>query len=92
MSDETATLSVGEARDAFAEIINRAGYGHERLRIARRGKPVAALISIEDLELLEALEEAQDLAEHRRVLARIEAGEEDVIPLENVLKKLGEDA
>jgi prevent-host-death family protein len=54
-------VSVTEARDDLAELVNRAAYGRERVRLTRRGKPIAALVSAEDLELLELLEDAADL-------------------------------
>lgn len=54
-------LNAGEARNALPELIARAAYGHEHTIIARRGKPMAALISVEELRLLERfLEEYQD--------------------------------
>lgn len=42
-----------QLRLGLGELINRVKYGGERVRVTRRGKPAAALISIEDLELLE---------------------------------------
>jgi prevent-host-death family protein len=39
------TLSIAEARNGLAEAINRVAYGGERVVFARRGKPVAALVS-----------------------------------------------
>jgi prevent-host-death family protein len=54
-------LNVVELRQSFAEILNRAEYQGERIVIHRRGKDAAAIISIEDLKLLERLiEEAED--------------------------------
>ena len=47
------------SRDAihgFSELLNRAGYGRERFVLTRRGRGVAALVSIADLERL-ALDE-----------------------------------
>jgi prevent-host-death family protein len=64
-----ATLDAAEARDKFADTINRAAYGKERVIVKRRGKPIAAVIPIQDLELLEQLEDAIDLEEARRILA-----------------------
>jgi len=46
-------LEVTEARDRLAELLNRAASGRERFLIRRRGKPVAAIVSSEDLEHLE---------------------------------------
>jgi prevent-host-death family protein len=40
----------------LSEFIGRVAYGRERLLILRRGKPVAALVSVEDLRRLEALD------------------------------------
>jgi len=40
----------------LSEFIGRVAYGRERLLVLRRGKPVAALVSVEDLRRLEALE------------------------------------
>lgn len=41
------------ARDAFGDLLDRAGFRGERIRITRNGKEIAALISIEDLNKLE---------------------------------------
>jgi len=46
------TLSVVEAKRRFSEVINRVLYGHERIVISRRGRPVAAVISLDDLARL----------------------------------------
>ena len=51
------TFSVKEARDQFAELLNRAAYGGELVRIARHGKVVAGVVSKEDLQLIEAVRE-----------------------------------
>jgi prevent-host-death family protein len=62
------TLSVSEARNEFAELVNRAGYGGERILVARRGRPLAGIVSAEDVVLLQALEDALDLAAVRSAL------------------------
>jgi prevent-host-death family protein len=49
-------ISSTEARTVFGELLARAGYGGERFILERRGKPLAALISIQDLQRLESLE------------------------------------
>lgn len=56
MEDGLETVTTGEARQQLADLINRAAFGGERVILTRRGKRVAALISIEDLELIEALD------------------------------------
>jgi prevent-host-death family protein len=47
-------VSVAEAKSRFSELVNRAAYGKERFLIERRGKPVGAIVSAEDLARLEA--------------------------------------
>jgi len=51
------TVSVKEAREHFAELLNRAAYGGELIRIARHGKVVAGVVSKKDLQLIETVRE-----------------------------------
>ncbi len=53
-------MDSGEARKMLPDLVARAAYGHERTVIAKRGRPMAALISVDELRLLERL-----LEEHR---------------------------
>lgn len=55
-------ISVAEAKSHLSEYIARSGHGRERFVISRRGKPVAALVSVEDLRIIEQHEEQQGLA------------------------------
>lgn len=64
------TVSVSEMKDILSEVLNRAAYGQERIIIASRGKPKAAVISIDDLTLLEELEDALAAREAREEHAR----------------------
>ncbi|MDL4776957.1 type II toxin-antitoxin system Phd/YefM family antitoxin [Actinomadura xylanilytica] len=48
-------VPVTEARAQFADLVNRVAYTGEPVVLTRRGKPMAALVSAEDLELLESL-------------------------------------
>jgi prevent-host-death family protein len=77
-------IAATKAREEFSETLNRVAYGQERIILERRGKGIAAVISIEDLELLEALEEQADVEMARKRLA-----EEDSIPYEEARKELG---
>ncbi len=61
-------ISTLEARKKLADVINSAQYGKDRIVLTRHGKPVASVISIEDLELLESLEDRLDLLEAKAVL------------------------
>ncbi len=62
-------LPASKAREQFADVINRVTYRGERVVLERRGKGVAALVPVEDLELLEALEDRLDVAAARAALA-----------------------
>jgi prevent-host-death family protein len=74
-------VNATEARNKFLELLNRAGYGKERIRIERHGKPVAAIISYEDLNRLEAMEDALDSAALRQAMTTSEG----FVTLEEVL-------
>jgi len=90
LDQEARAVPISEARQNLAELCNRVAYGGERLVIARRGKARAALVSVEDLALLRAVEDAVDLAAARGALREVEkAGTKR---LEEVLHDLGLDA
>jgi prevent-host-death family protein len=50
-------VPVTEARKDLAELVNRVAYGGERIPLSRHGKVVAAIVSAEDLDLLERIGE-----------------------------------
>ena len=62
-------LPITAAREQFAELVNRVAYGHERVRIVRRGRGLVAVVPIEDLALIEALEDELDIEAVREALA-----------------------
>ncbi len=53
-------ISTVEARENFAEIINQAAYGKQRVILTRRGRELVAVIPLEDLNRLEAFEQNID--------------------------------
>jgi prevent-host-death family protein len=59
-------LSISEARETLAEVINRVAYQGERVVLRRHGKAVAALVSAEDLRRLETLRAAKPSRSNRR--------------------------
>ncbi len=77
------SLTASAARARFAELVNRAEYAGERTIVHRRKKPVAALVPIEDLELIERYEDELD----RQLIKK--ARKEKTIPWEQVKKQLG---
>ena len=82
-----ATMTVADAKNHFSDVLRRAEYGGERVIVERHGKPVAAIVSTQDLRQLEAAENAVDLREAQAALA--EAKERGTIPLDAVLRKHG---
>ncbi len=64
----SSKLTASTTRQNFADILNRAAYGGERIVVHRRGKPVAAVVPIADVELLEQLEDEIDVAAARKAL------------------------
>ena len=79
-------VSVSEAREAFADLVNRAAYGGERVLVSRRGKPVAAIVPIADVEFIERMEDELDLQAAREALADPERGA--TIPWDRVKAEL----
>ncbi len=77
-------VGVHEIRGNLADVINRVAYGGERIILERRGKPVLALVSMEDLELLEEMENRSDI--RAALKARKEKGG---VTLEQYRKKHG---
>ena len=49
----TGPVSVADAKKHLSELMSRVAYNKERFLIQRRGKPMAALVSAEDLARLE---------------------------------------
>lgn len=50
-------------RRNLQDYLSRTQFDRERVTVTRNGKPVAAIIPLEDLELLQAVEDRLDLAE-----------------------------
>jgi prevent-host-death family protein len=77
-------LTASAVREEFSEILNRVAYKGERIVLERRGKDVAALVPVEDLELLERLEDHMDLEAARKALE-----EQGSVSLDELKTELG---
>jgi len=75
-------IASSTARSEFADLVNRAAYAGERVIVHRRKKPVAALVPLSDLELLEQLEDRIDLEDARKRL------NEPTVPWSKIKKDL----
>jgi prevent-host-death family protein len=56
-------FTMAEVRRNLSDLVGRVAYGGERIMIQRRDKPLVALVSIEDAEFLERLEDEIDIRE-----------------------------
>ena len=79
------TVTTAEARKKLAEIVNKVAYGKEPVVLTRRGEEIAALISMEELALLQLIEDHIDIEDARNALT----GTGENIPAEKVWKELG---
>jgi prevent-host-death family protein len=62
-------LPASKARERFADVLDEVAVKGERVLLHRHGKDVAAMISHDDLHLLEALEDRYDVETARQALA-----------------------
>jgi prevent-host-death family protein len=53
------SFDVANAKSRLSELLNRAAFGKERFLIRKHGKPVAAIVSAEDLARLESAPSSQ---------------------------------
>lgn len=56
------TISIAEAKSHISELIAKSQHSQKRFVLTRRDKPVAAIVSLEDLQWLEQREERKGLA------------------------------
>ena len=80
-------VSTVDARKQISEIINRAAFGKERMILTRRGKELVAVVPIEDLKLLEALEDRIDLQDAWVSLSEVK--KKGTVSWEKIKKELG---
>ena len=55
-------ISVAEAKANLSAILSKSAYSNEKFLITRRNKPIAALVSVDDLKIIEQHQERQGLA------------------------------
>ena len=81
------TISTVEAREKFSEVVNRAAFGQERIVLTRRGKALAAVVPIEDLEWMEELEDRLDIEAAEAALE--DAKKHGTVPWEEIKARHG---
>lgn len=77
-------ITTADARKKFANIVNQVAFGNDTFVLTRRGEPIAAIISMKELKLLQDLEDQLDIEDAWE--AKKEAGES--IPWEELKKEL----
>ena len=85
-----AQVSIGQVKRDISELVNRVSYAGERIILTSRGKPKAALVSIEDYErLLKSESRGADikkwLAETRTLSTNIEKRRGQPIDVDDIL-------
>ncbi len=65
------TITTADARKNFADIVNTVAYGKEPVVLTRRGQEIAALISIEELQLLQKIEDHIDIEDANKALEEL---------------------
>jgi prevent-host-death family protein len=63
------SIAVTDARKSIGELVDRVKFAGERIVLNKSGKRAAALVSISDLELLEAMQDRRDAEEAERILS-----------------------
>ena len=85
---KVAKISTTTAREEFSEIVNRAAFGKERVVLTRHGKGLVAVVPVEDLEALEALEDRLDVEAAEKAITEAKEKGEKPIPWEKAKKLL----
>lgn len=55
----TNEISIGQVKRDISELVNRVAYKGERIVLTSRGRPKAALVSLEDYQKLQQLDTGQ---------------------------------
>lgn len=69
MDTLTSEVSTRELRSQLSDVLGRTMYAGERIGVTRNGKLAAVMVSVADLEALEAFEMEQDVAAYREAKA-----------------------
>lgn len=85
-----AHVSIGQVKRDISELVNRVTYAGERIILTSRGKPKAALISMEDYERLLKSESRVTsikkwLAEVRTLSRKIEKRRDEPVDVDAIL-------
>ena len=78
--------NASKVREGFAGVIDRVRHGGERVILQRHGRDAAAIVPLEDLALIEAIEDRLDIQE---ALRRLRNPKDTTIPYDRLRKQMG---
>lgn len=81
------SINTIDAKEQFSDLLNRVAHSKERIILTRRGKEIAAIISIEDLAQLEQKQSERDLEDAMDALKITRS--QGSISLETLKEKIG---
>ena len=61
-----AAVPFSEARENLTDLVNEVAYGGKRIILTRKGKKLVAIVPLDDLDAIEALEDRVDIASARK--------------------------
>lgn len=79
------TINSSKARGSFSELLNEIRFGGDRIIVTRKGKAVAAIVPLDDLDIIQEFEDQKDSAKALHILS--DPGSE-YIPWEQAKKEL----
>lgn len=68
-NENNLKYTIAHARENFSDLINMANYRNDRVEIVKRNKTVAYIVSKNDFELLQKIEDFLDAKEADEILA-----------------------
>lgn len=66
-------VTMTQLKKALGDLVNRAAYGHDWVVLVSRGRPKAAIVSLEDLEMLRRLRRVEAQRQPATRLADLDA-------------------
>lgn len=81
-------FGVAELRNNIADVLNVVIYQGERVILERRGKEVAAIVSLEDLAVLQAIEDRGDVKVARQRIAELKRQQKKPLSLNEIKEQL----
>lgn len=80
-------IPVSKARYDMKELVNRVAYGKERIYLTSHDKKMVAIVPLEDIEALEAMERAEDILIAEERIEK--ASKEGTYSVEEMKQRLG---